>query len=533
MNHPRYNLRHARKVGAAAAEPSPPAGPPSQPDEKVKRKDFLKLLQEKFPSKFMDEKVAEESDGYETVDSVEDEEDDESIGSDDTETDESDDEDDGSPQVNIFVVDNATDDEDDDSEYDPESPTQEYLHKVNRRVTSERKFVGALPVEQQKELIAKLDQINGFVTESVPLRVKLIQSDIPDECKVIALKKMSAMRTAQDGEAHKLQYWVSSFMDIPFNKFCTLPVTIDDGVEKCQAFMEKTKDILDAAVNGLSDAKMQIMQWMGTVIANPKSAGMAIGIKGPMGTGKTTLVKEGICKALDCPFAFISLGGATDSAVMEGHNVTYEGSTWGQIVQVLMQSRCMNPVFYFDELDKVSETPKGEEIINILIHLIDSSQNDKFQDKYFAGIYFDLSKAKFIFSFNDESKISPILRDRMYMVQTEGYTMAEKMPIARGYILPKVRANVRITDEQVIFPDEALMHLIEHYTGEEKGVRKLVRCIETVFNKINLKRFDRPGKTLFSGDLEFVLTFPMTVTPDLVGKLLKREKPPANLHMYV
>ena len=114
-----------------------------------------------------------------------------------------------------------------------------------------------------------------------------------------------------------------------------------------------------------------------------------------MGNGKTTLVKEGIAKALHRPFAFIALGGASDSAFFDGHSYTYEGSHWGRIIQILQDSKYMNPIIYFDELDKVSKTSKGEEIINLLIHMTDQSQNKGFQDKYYAGIPIDLSKVIF------------------------------------------------------------------------------------------------------------------------------------------
>ena len=136
-------------------------------------------------------------------------------------------------------------------------------------------------------------------------------------------------------------------------------------------------------------------------VTNPEAIGTAIAIKGPPGTGKTTLIKNGISKILGREFAFIALGGATDSSFLEGHSITYEGSTWGKIVDILIQCRSMNPVIYFDELDKISETPKGDEITGILTHLTDVTQNDKFHDKFFSEIDFDLSKCLFIFSYND------------------------------------------------------------------------------------------------------------------------------------
>ena len=157
--------------------------------------------------------------------------------------------------------------------------------------------------------------------------------------------------------------------------------------------MENAKKTLDDAVYGLNDAKMQILQLIGQWIANPNAIGTAIAIKGPPGTGKTTLVKEGISKILNRPFAFLALGGATDSSYLEGHSYTYEGSSWGKIVDILITNKSMNPVIYFDELDKVSTTPKGEEITGILTHLTDTTQNTNFHDKYFSTIDFDISKA--------------------------------------------------------------------------------------------------------------------------------------------
>ena len=129
---------------------------------------------------------------------------------------------------------------------------------------------------------------------------------------------------------------------------------------------------------------------------------------------------------LNRPFAFLALGGATDSSILEGHSYTYEGSTWGKIVDILVQCKSMNPVIYFDELDKISNTPKGEEIASILTHLTDTTQNNEFHDKYFSEIELDLSKCLFIFSYNDEEKVNPILKDRKYRISTKGYSVKEK-----------------------------------------------------------------------------------------------------------
>jgi ATP-dependent Lon protease len=326
------------------------------------------------------------------------------------------------------------------------------------------------------------------------------------------------------GEFYKIKNWVDTFMRIPFGNYNTLEVNIDNGVEKCHEFMENAQKTLDDAVYGLNDAKMQIMQMLGQLITNPSSIGAAIAIHGPPGTGKTSLVKEGISNILNRPFAFIALGGATDSSFLEGHSYTYEGSMWGKIVQILIDSKCMNPVIYFDELDKISDTPKGEEIAGILTHLTDTTQNNQFHDKYFAEIDFDLSKCLFIFSYNDESKVNPILRDRMYRIQTKGYDKKQKLTITNNYLLPKIRDQVKFEDKDIIIPDESIQYIIENFCSNEDGVRNLKRCLEIIYTKLNLYRLMKPGSNLFEEEMSINVTFPFTVTKQFVDKLIKINK---------
>ena len=324
------------------------------------------------------------------------------------------------------------------------------------------------------------------------------------------------------GEYYKMKNWIDTFMRIPFDIYKNLPVSANDGVDKCHDFMENAKQTLDSAVYGLNDAKMQVMQMLGQLLTNPSSIGTSIAIHGPMGTGKTTMVKEGISKILGRDFAFIALGGATDSSFLEGHSYTYEGSTWGQIVNILVKSQSMNPVIYFDELDKVSDTPKGEEIIGILTHLTDVSQNTNFHDKYFSEIDFDLSKCMFIFSYNDINKVNPILRDRMYTIQTKGYDQKEKIIISRNHILPKIREQVKFKEEDITISDDVIKYIIENHTHGEEGMRNLKRAYEVIYTKLNLYRLMRPDTNLFEQDMSIKVTFPFDVTKEVVDKLIKK-----------
>ena len=398
-------------------------------------------------------------------------------------------------------------------------------------------FFQKLDPKKQEQILKDVEEINKIVTVDKPYRMKLLESDIPNEIKACAMKKIAALRYMEPGggEFHKLKTWVDTFMQIPFGKHAELPVSLEkDGQASCHDFMEDAVKTLDEAVYGLNDAKMQIMQMVGQWLTNPQAVGNAIAIKGPPGTGKTTLVKYGISKILKRDFAFLALGGATDSSFLEGHSYTYEGSTWGKIVDILVQSNCMNPVIYFDELDKISDSPKGEEITGILTHLTDTTQNDKFHDKYFSEIEFDLSKCLFIFSYNDESKVNPILKDRMYRIETKGYESPQKLIIANKYLLPTIREQVKFESEDITIDDEAMKYIMSTFCGDEKGVRNLKRCLEIIHTKLNLYRLMKEGTNLFQEDLTLKVTFPINVTREMIDKLIKKDKEPNWVsHLYI
>ncbi len=204
----------------------------------------------------------------------------------------------------------------------------------------------------------------------------------------------------------------------------------------------------------------------------------------------TSLAKKGLSKCLKNadgsprPFSFIAVGGSCNGSTLEGHGYTYMNSTWGKIVDILMESKCMNPIIYVDELDKVSKSDSGREIIGIFTHLIDQTQNDTFQDKYFSGINIDLSKALFIFSYNDPDQIDRILLDRIHRIKFENLTLDDKMVIVKQYILPEINNKMGF-DNIVYMSDEIIQHIIEKYTMEP-GVRKLKELLFDLYGEINL-----------------------------------------------
>ena len=424
--------------------------------------------------------------------------------------------------------------------YNHKRKNSKKFRKLLRRKSSTNDleyFKKNLSIKEQRALIDELKEVAKVTAIEKPYKLTLLESDIPRDMKAVALRKVGMLQYMEPGcgEYCKLKNWVDAFMQIPFNKNKNLPITIADGVDKCHDFMTAAKTRLDTAVHGLNDAKMQIMQMVGQWIANPAAIGTAVAIHGPPGTGKTSLVKEGISKILGRDFAFIALGGATDSSFLEGHSYTYEGSVWGKIVDILIRCKSSNPVIYFDELDKISETSKGEEIVGILTHLTDTSQNSQFHDKYFSEVGFDLSKCLFIFSYNDESRVNPVLLDRMYKIKTTGYSTKDKTFIAQHHLIPRICAEVAFEEGDIVIPDAVVEYIVETHTQKEAGVRNLKRCLETVYTKLNLHRLMRPGTQLFDDkEKSLEVSFPYTVNQEVVDKLIKKnESDRPNMNLYL
>ena len=235
----------------------------------------------------------------------------------------------------------------------------------------------------------------------------------------------------------------------------------------------------------MQNAKETFLQISARSITNPDSTSHAIALQSPPGCGKTLSV-QAFARAIGRPFHLVALGGAKDSSLFIGHDYTYLNSKCGLLASILIQSGCMNPIVLFDELDKVSGSHQGEEIIGLLIHLIDNTQNRYVQDRYFSGINLDFSKVLFVFSFNDETKIDPVLLDRISIINLKKYTTADKLIIAKKHMVPNSLANVGISSGHLQFSDEVIKEIISTYTNGEAGVRSLKKCVDTICMQVNL-----------------------------------------------
>jgi ATP-dependent Lon protease len=258
-------------------------------------------------------------------------------------------------------------------------------------------------------------------------------------------------------------------------------------------------------------------------------------LAGPPGVGKTSFARTAIAEVLQRPFEFFTLGGASDIANFTGHSYTYEGSLWGRIADSLMHAGTMNPVMYFDELDKISGTPQGEEIVSMMIHMTDRSQNSQFHDRYFSGVDFDLSQCLFVFSFNDIDKVHPILRDRMTVIHCSGYSDKDKTVILKDYIWPQVLEKLCFTTTDIVLEESAIKYIIEEFSNNEKGVRTLIRTVESMMTRINMLRISK-HESMKDYKFYMDIDFPLKITESVVKTILsdfEKKEPEVWKSLYI
>src|SRR5467141_499155 len=324
--------------------------------------------------------------------------------------------------------------------------------------------------EQMKAIQKELGEQDEGARDTEELRQKIDNAGMPDDVKKEALKELGRLSrmSPMAADYSVTRNYVEWLAALPWAKTSGGEVDI-----------LKAKEILDTDHYDLKKVKERILDYLAVKKLQPGMKGPILCFVGPPGVGKTSLGKS-IARALGRKFVRLSLGGVHDEAEIRGHRRTYIGALPGQIIQGIRRAETKDPVFMLDEIDKVGRDFRGDPA-SALLEALDPEQNSTFRDNY-LDVTFDLSKVLFITTANMLDPIAEPLRDRMEIIELQGYSEEEKLHIARRYLVPRQVEENGITAEQIEFPDEALRYVIRHYT-REAGVRSLERTIGTICRK--------------------------------------------------
>ncbi len=324
--------------------------------------------------------------------------------------------------------------------------------------------------EQMKAIQKELGEQDEGARDTEELRQKIEAAGMPDEVKKEALKELGRLSrmSPMAADYSVTRNYIEWLAILPWAKTSGGDVDI-----------LKAKEVLDTDHYDLKKVKDRILDYLSVRRLKPSMKGPILCFVGPPGVGKTSLGKS-IARALGRKFVRLSLGGVHDEAEIRGHRRTYIGALPGQIIQGIRRAETKDPVFMLDEIDKVGRDFRGDPG-SALLEALDPEQNSTFRDNY-LDVPFDLSKVLFITTANMLDPVAEPLRDRMEIIELQGYTEEEKVHIAFQYLIPRQIEENGITAEQIEFPEEAVRNIIRHYT-REAGVRNLERNIGTICRK--------------------------------------------------
>ena len=398
---------------------------------------------------------------------------------------------------------------------DKPSYTNHEIYTVLNKIKSTLSSIDLVPQMSTKQIEYTIRFINS-ITENKP---KILTSKLKSkQSKIFAIK--SYIDNCDANTQLKILgiiYANSSDLGNDTNIMLHDTNTMLNEINIFKKSIGDIENTLDASVFGHNHAKQQITKIISQWI-NGELSGYCFGFEGSPGVGKTSLAKLGLSRCLQDengnsrPFAFIAMGGACNGSYLVGHGYTYMNAQWGKISQIVMDSGCLNPIIYIDEFDKESKSEQGKEITGILTHLLDQSQNDEFEDKFFAGIPLNLSKALIIVSYNDPNSIDKVLLDRIHRIKFDNLELEDKIVISKDYIIPEINRKMGFVNI-VNMPDVTLRDIINNYTSEP-GVRKLKEILFDIYGSINVE-------LLKCNDNELTVPIELT-THDVENKYLTR-----------
>ena len=361
------------------------------------------------------------------------------------------------------------------------------MKALTRLHPMERVYVTGMKRKERAEVASRIGKVVKTPQSEAPLRIQLLQSSPPDHTKSVIFEDLSR------NVCEKYTTWVRRAIQLPIGHMYQQASTKD-----AYTTITDAKCLMDTLSTGHQSAKTEVLKLIcQTLITGSVQSTYSIGLEGPPGTGKTHFVKHSLAPALNRPLICIPLGGANDVSYLLGSLYVYEGSKEGRLASALMEAGCCNPIIYFDEVDKVSATERGNEIIGVLIHLIDPTSNMQLQDRYFHGIDLDFSKCTFVFSYNDADKISPVLLDRIKRISMPSPTDSERREIICKHIIPRVQQRIGAS----LSLSNTTIDMILRRGNLSTGMRNMEKEVEHVLATAQLHQIiENGGKGVISSD---------------------------------
>jgi endopeptidase La len=368
----------------------------------------------------------------------------------------------------------------------------------------------------------ELDRIKNMTTDDMDLKQQCtMNNNMSDHIKKCVISRLEELKS-NNNDYHKNYTYAKTLVEFPWipHDYTDVFTSIGCNKEKCREKLNDVREKLDKKVFGHEECKNTICDVVGKWFSNPNSMGKAIGLCGPPGVGKT-LIASGLGEVLNIPYQEIHLGGLEDGSVLSGHSFTYSGAQPGLIVTKMVASGEPRCILFFDELDKACPKHGINEVYNVLIHATDPNTNSKFNDKFFQDVTFPLNKCIFIFSFNERSKIDPILLDRMEIIDVKSYSLNNKLIISKKFLIPELLEEIGIIAGSVKVNNKVIEHIISNYTMEA-GVRGIKNKLEKILMKLNTDRIYGDGP--FKNRDDFIEDMPIQITKKLVLKYLGKPK---------